>query len=158
MTPFVIIKPGITAGEERLRPTKAWGNAYRTTTLCVNSCENGVLAGRFYDPYLETGRIFSSLTQFLAEMEQALDAMEFPRSFTAARAFAPLPEFQVPSSAPETRSGRLATFAVRVIFRQNASWQGSLLWLEGQREQSFRSVPELIFLLDSALHPEKLPE
>jgi hypothetical protein len=45
----------------------------------------------------------------------------------------------------------MATFFVRIIFRQNASWQGSVLWLEGQREQRFRSALELIFLLDNAL-------
>ena len=46
---------------------------------------------------------------------------------------------------------RFPTFAVRILFRQNASWQGSVTWLEGNREESFRSVLELIFLMDSAL-------
>lgn len=49
------------------------------------------------------------------------------------------------------REGRCATFAVRVLFRQNASWQGSVSWLEGSREESFRSALELAFLMDSAL-------
>ena len=31
------------------------GNEYRTTVVCVDSYEKGVLAGRFYNPYLETG-------------------------------------------------------------------------------------------------------
>ena len=130
--------------------TKAWGNEYRTTTVCVDSYENGILRGRFYNPYLEDGRRFDSLSQFLLELERALDAMEFPKSFTAVRSFAPLPGER---SAPEAdfRAGVMATFSVRIIFRQNASWQGSVLWLEGQREQSFRSALELIFLLDNAL-------
>ena len=51
-------------------------------------------------------------------------------------------------------NGDVATFAVRVLFRQNASWQGSILWVEGDREESFRSVLELIFLLDSAAGAE----
>lgn len=71
--------------------TKAWGNEYRTTTVCVDSYENGILRGRFYNPYLEDGRRFDSLSQFLLELERALDAMEFPKSFTAVRSFAPLP-------------------------------------------------------------------
>ena len=45
----------------------------------------------------------------------------------------------------------MATFAVRVLFRQNASWQGEVTWLEGKREESFRSVLELILLMDGAL-------
>lgn len=38
-----------------------------------------------------------------------------------------------------------------MIFRQHTSWQGVVIWLEQQMEQSFRSVLELILLMDSAL-------
>ena len=51
----------------------------------------------------------------------------------------------------QSASGKLATFYVRILFRQNASWQGSVAWLEGGSEQRFRSVLELLLLLDSAL-------
>jgi len=37
------------------------------------------------------------------------------------------------------------------MFRQHASWQGGVLWVEGKAEQSFRSALELILLMDSAL-------
>lgn len=40
---------------------------------------------------------------------------------------------------------------VCVLFRQNASWQGSEQWIEGAREESFRSVLELALLMDGAL-------
>ena len=40
---------------------------------------------------------------------------------------------------------------MKVIFRQNASWQGTVLWLEANREESFRSVLEFALLLNSAL-------
>ena len=49
------------------------------------------------------------------------------------------------------REGALCTFAVRILFRQNASWQGSVIWLEEKREESFRSALELVLLMDSAL-------
>lgn len=65
--------------------TKAWGYEYRSTTVCVDSYEDGVLAGRFFNPYLDTGQSFESLTQFLLQMEQTLDAMNFPQSYTVAR-------------------------------------------------------------------------
>lgn len=45
----------------------------------------------------------------------------------------------------------LATFQLSVLFRQNASWQGRLTWLERAEEARFRSVLELVGLLDSAL-------
>ena len=130
---------------------KAWGNEYRSTTVCIDSYESGVLTGRLYNPYLDTGQAFESLTQFLFRMERLLDTMSFPQSATAARTFAPTPDNWQPHTEPEFRSGQAATFVVKVLFRQNASWQGSILWQEGGREQSFRSVLELIFLIDSAL-------
>ena len=128
------------------------GNEYRLTVVCVDSYRDGVLAGRFYNPYRPGGESFRSLTQFLRGMEDLLDGMSFPQSFTAARGFSPPPEID-PSPPPDEgpRVGRLATFGVRVLFRQNASWQGSVSWLEGRREESFRSVLELVLLMDSVL-------
>jgi len=128
------------------------GNEYRTTIVCVDSYDSGVLAGRFYNPYLKDGESFQSLTQFLVKMEHALDAMRLPQSFTTSRAFAPPPKPGTEMAPiPDLQEGLLATFAVRVIFRQNASWQGSVSWLEEGREESFRSVLELILLMNSAL-------
>ena len=131
---------------------KAYNNEYRTTLVCVDSYKNGVLAGRFYNPYLNDGTIFQSLTQFLIKMEHILDAMKLPQSFTAVRTFTSLPPADTSvSPALQSHEGILATFSLRIIFRQNSSWQGSVSWLETGRRQSFRSVLELIFLMDSAL-------
>lgn len=129
------------------------GNEYRTTVVCIDSYENGVPAGRFFNPYHQKGEQFYGLVQFLVRMEDTLDAMDFPQSFTAARAFAPPPMNAAPTRPPELSAmeGKLATFSVRVLFRQNASWQGSVTWLDGGRSQSFRSVLELILLMDSAM-------
>jgi len=131
---------------------KAWGNAYRSTTVCIDSYEKGILAGRFFNPYLDTGQSFDSLTQFLFQMERALDMMNFPQATTATRSFADGPKECIPPPEAEFHTGKAATFVVKILFRQNASWQGSVLWQEGGKEQSFRSVLELIFLMDSALN------
>lgn len=129
-----------------------WGNEYRLTTVCIDSYDNGELKGRFYNPHLGEGKSFRSLVQFLKEMEELLDDMNFPQSFTASRSFASPPEHKRGSPpGNQSRHGDLATFAVRVIFRQNASWQGSVTWLGQGKEQSFRSVLELVLLMDSAL-------
>ena len=132
--------------------TRAWGNEYRTTTVCVDSYENGTLSGRFYNPYLNAGRKFDNLMQFLLEIDQALDAMAFPQSYTMTRTFAPAEKTKTGPPGEKLQRGRLATFAVRIIFRQNSSWQGTVTWLESGQEQSFRSALELVFLLDNALN------
>ena len=51
--------------------------------------------------------------------------------------------------------GEKATFVVRVMYRQNSSWQGEVTWVEQQRKERFRSALELVKLLDSALHMEE---
>lgn len=128
------------------------GNEYRTTIVCVDSYERGIPVGRFYNPCLTHGDAFQSLMEFFRKMEEMLDAIQLPQSFTAPRSFAQAPPWQGEHPPePEIREGRQATFAVRVIFRQNASWQGAVTWLEGNREESFRSALELAFLMDSAL-------
>lgn len=44
-----------------------------------------------------------------------------------------------------------ASFLIQVQFRQNATWQGSIQWLDQKKTQRFRSTLELIQLMDSAL-------
>lgn len=130
-------------------------NEYRTATVCVDSYHNGIPTGRIYHARRENGIEFHSLMQFLTHMEQTMDEADFPKAFTATRTFAPPAE--LPATPPECTcyTGEQATFAIRILFRQNSSWQGSVIWLEGQQERSFRSVLELIFLLDNALRCPK---
>lgn len=127
-------------------------NAYRTTVLCVDSYQNGEIAGRLYHPGLPEGKQFLSLMQLLVEMEELLDELQFPQSFTARRSFAPAP-FQLGAAIPEDleERGQTATFSVRVLFRQNTSWQGAVTWRDTGQEESFRSVLELVLLMHGAL-------
>lgn len=131
---------------------KQWGNQYRTTVICVDSFDSGLLVGRLSNPALEDGEMFSGVMELLRKMEALLDGMEFPQSFTARRSFQP-PEGRTAGSGElgTIRRGGLATFAVRIMFRRNSSWQGSITWLEGDQRESFRSVLELLLLIDSAL-------
>lgn len=137
---------------------KVWGEGYRTSTICVDSYVCGNPVGRLYNPYLNRGKGFQSTVQLLLEMERALDAMNFPGAFTEMRTFLVPPENE--NCRPESlyRPGEAATFAVKILFRQNASWQGSVVWLEGKQEQSFRSVLELLFLMDSAICASRITE
>lgn len=128
------------------------GEASRTTKICVDSYEQGVLKGRFYNYGQEEGAEFESMVQLLVKMEHMLDSANYPQSFTAVRTFAVKPE-PLPGNLPDSKNqkGSLATFMVKVLFRQHTSWQGSVTWLEKRSEQPFRSVLELILLMDSAL-------
>jgi len=124
-----------------------WEN--RKTVVCIDSYDGGVLQGRLYNSCQEEG--FFSLSQFLVKMEQFLDQMQQPQSYTQIRKFSSLmhPDQELPAGG--LRWGKKATFEMQVIFRQHTSWQGVLSWREGKAEQRFRSVLELVLLLDSAL-------
>ena len=124
---------------------------YTTFLVCVDSYENNVLRGRICNPY-RSMEYFESLSQFLVKMEALLDEQQFPQAYMHHRRFsAPSPLLDGYSPPLRPPKGLLATFRLQIRFRQNASWQGSLLWTERHILQSFRSVLELILLLDSAL-------
>jgi len=43
------------------------------------------------------------------------------------------------------------TFEISVRFQQNSTWQGQILWAEKNMKQSFRSVLEMLRLMDEAM-------
>ena len=131
----------------------------RAMLVCVDSSEKGVWTGRYYNSSLKKGESIRSLVDFLMKMEKTLDQMYFPQSFSAVRRFTQEEETElIGASNEECQTGKAATFLIRILFRQNASWQGSILWLEGKKEESFRSVLELIFLMNDALNARKSAE
>lgn len=126
----------------------------QTLLVCVDSYENGVPRGQLYLPG-QLGERFDSLSQLLLRAERLLEHSGGIQSFTIPRVFAlPKPLDSVPCSGAELTRGAAATFEMRVLFRQHASWQGEVLWLEKNARQSFRSVLELITLMDSALRAQ----
>lgn len=133
--------------------SKKSGEPYRSIRLCVDSYEHGELKGCYYHRSLEGGsRRFESLSQFLIGAENLADSANFPQAFTAKRSFErPSDMTSGEYAASGSRTGGLGTFVIRLLFRQHTSWQGTVTWLEGGGEQTFRSVLELIFLIDSAL-------
>ena len=126
-------------------------NECRTTTVCVDAYENNNISGRLYNPCLERGSCFGGLMEFLTDMDSLLDDMQLPQPFQAKRSFRHVEKPLLQAAETEVRTGKLATFAVRVLFRQNASWQGTVKWLEGGTEENFCSELELIVLMHRAL-------
>ena len=118
--------------------------------VCVDSYHNCVLQGRILSPHWEE-ESFSSLAQFLVKMEQMLDHIQMPQAFTEPRRFSRMLQPELPSGSPGGSKGSETTFELRIFFRQHTSWQGILLWKEKRLEHNFRSVLELVILMDSAL-------
>ena len=53
--------------------------------------------------------------------------------------------------ALHSKNGEKVTFTIQVQFRQNATWQGTIAWMENKKIQQFRSALEMIKLMDNAL-------
>lgn len=47
------------------------------------------------------------------------------------------------------------TFVIQVRSTENATWQGTVTWAEGKKQETFRSALELLRLIDSSLPSEK---
>ena len=48
-------------------------------------------------------------------------------------------------------SSKKKVFVVNILDQQNATWQGTVTWTDGQKTASFRSALELLHLIDSGL-------
>lgn len=48
-----------------------------------------------------------------------------------------------------------SNFLVRIQFRQNASWQGTIQWLDKRQTKHFRSMLEMMMLIQDALEKEE---
>jgi len=50
----------------------------------------------------------------------------------------------------QAESNSEASFLIRIQYRQNASWQGTIQWLEEKKTKKFRSELEMMMLINEA--------
>lgn len=49
----------------------------------------------------------------------------------------------------QTKTGN--NFVISIKHQQHETWQGTIQWIEGQKKETFRSVLEMIKLIDSTM-------
>jgi len=127
---------------------------YNTFFLCLD----GKSHGRFYAPNQKGEATISDLCQFIIQADRYCDFLETPQSATVMRSFRQrgrgektqeMDIIQTPS--PGNVRGKVATFVIKVMFRNHSSWQGSIYWVEKKHTINFRSVLELIHIIDDAV-------
>lgn len=126
----------------------------------MDATENSDYSGTLYNPYLPEPVAFGQVKDIITALEEFFDSIAYPQPYFRQRTFgqsqedlpkvAAIPELYQGQDVFEHR-GRLATFVVEVRQRQNASWQGSVNWLEGDLQRTFQSTLELLKLMDSAI-------
>lgn len=102
-----------------------------TFQVQVDSWEDGSLKGLVTGPALPEPTPFSSLPRLILLLDSLMDLEPEPS------------EVKAPSP------GIRPTLELDILFRQNYSWQGRLRWLEGRKEAVFRSVLELMILIET---------
>jgi len=140
----------------------------KTVLVCVDSYEDTCMTGMLYHSSLDEGKSFGDLMQMILMIEKIIEDTGFPKPTTEKRSFVVQDvSGKAPNIASEEKQaieaehdfesikGEVGTFKIKVMFRQHASWQGSVSWLEGDKTETFRSALELILLIDSAIHPKQ---
>lgn len=137
--------------------------------ICVDGAENGVRY-RLYHCYAAEPVCFSEVGELLLRADGIFDETRYPQASTESRTFGRKQEEKTPRTAARERiklmsenevtnqRGDKATFVVHVQYRQNATWQGSVVWAEKNKTQRFRSALELLKLIDSALDESSIRE
>lgn len=137
-----------------------------TLTLYIDAVKNGDLCGRIYHRNTGTLLPFIGVNNLLLKMDRMLDAVGIPQNTFANRTFmnrrkkAAEPMSMASSPSPNADAvaaslppeGDEATFLIYVQYRQNAAWQGELLWKDHEEQHAFYSSLELLKLLDSTLN------
>jgi len=127
--------------------------------VCVDQWSSSSCSGRFTSAATGESGSFRDLTRLLLQMESCLNLQNQPQPFCILRQFTDRtdrwPSLEMPG---RTRPGTLAAFHIRIRFRRNASWQGTVTWLERRETSHFRSALELLGLMDSALAKQEAPD
>ena len=128
--------------------------------LCISGFRQKEPQGILYHSYQTEGQPFENAQQMVLLMEALYDSLNFPHPSTNERTFGeehknvrhrPERERIMSDDALLSKHGDIGTFIVRVQHRQNSSWQGRITWMEEDKTIYFRSVWEMIKLIESAV-------
>ena len=139
---------------------RRWGTAPNQVCVCVDEIKDGEISGKVYSRYSRTPWEFNSLIELLGQMESFYNKISFPQAAVQIRGiqWQERGKFQAEAEQPFLekeflleKRGIQATFLIIVRYRQNATWQGSFLWVEENRSLEFKSALELLMMMDKSL-------
>ena len=132
-------------------------------TICVDGYKNKSISGSFINNHYGDEVKFNSTFEMLSDMENIMNITGSPKKYEKDRSFFvdddkngndndndPSKLLKLNSFNEYDKKGELATFYIKIRFRQNSSWQGNITWREGGKTEDFRSVFELLKIIDSA--------
>lgn len=137
--------------------------------LCADEePRHGMFRGRLYHGYCDGPIEVTSFREMTQIMERLFDDLHFPWPGLKDRSFSDEQRQASHAARNEkvrvmsdkellTQHGDLGTFIIRVQQRQGGTWQGRVTWADQNKTIRFRSILELIKLIESGIiaeHPE----
>lgn len=138
--------------------------------ICVNQTVQGDYSGLLWNQYQDEPEVYRNSLELMKIMDRWYDEWKFPQRSTNCRQFRTNSkkeraqsgktgeELQMDARRIQKKKGDQGTFIVRVKYRQNATWQGEVIWAEREQKEYFRSALELLKLIDSALDEDDADE
>lgn len=128
----------------------------------IDNREDGECSGRIWYLYGDQPVIFSGTVDLLKKMDDFFDSLNYPQASTSSRSFHTENRIRKPEEKKEAvaqmavqdlleKKGEEATFIIHVKYRQNATWQGEVIWADKKKKKFFRSALELLKMIDSAM-------
>lgn len=119
-----------------------------------------------YSMFYDKSVPFRTAAEMLTVLDSLYHALNCPQPTMRLRRFGPNPtEVRILSAMERSENmdkllgnNQKATFVVNVLFQQNASWQGTVSWLNQGKTLPFRSLLELLKLMDSAIATDTVVE
>ncbi len=162
--------------KDKMAETKQMLFAKNLVCVCVEQVQDGDFSGLLYHQYADAPVDFTSATDFLVKMEDLMDQWDFPQRGLAERFFKkenrdnarkvhplkadddrlPIEIIQDMNGVRnvQNKKGKLATFVVQVVYRQDATWQGHVIFRERNEKKDFRSALELIKYMDASINTQ----
>lgn len=127
--------------------------------VCIDCRISENIKGRLYHGYNKEEISFANMEQMIFIMDSFYNQLKYPFPGTNERSFLNKENIDgkerlikvVEDRELLKNKGNLGTFIIRVQYRQNSTWQGTVTWVEENKTISFRSVLELLKLIDGAL-------
>lgn len=120
-----------------------YGLGRKMCEVVVRNHEGFVISGDISHPAVEQRRYFKNELDIKEEIEYMLNPL--PHDSESGNIITPRTMTVVAGNYGP------ATFVVRLLFRRNATWQGTVCWKERRCQVSFRSFLEMLLLMQDAV-------
>ena len=133
-------------------------------------CHGTEILGEFRHLYVKDSEEFNSISEFIYKLELMLEQMNVPQSTTNCRkgwgdpqkckhgddTIAPKREWRFLEEPSMIGMGKPGWyFLLHIRYRCNSSWQGEIRWLRKNCTMIFRSVLELLMVLENTMIEER---